>query len=756
MATVGESLKLYDNLSKVMKKTQISIEATLNAAKRLRVEFEKRIVLDVNVTNAMKHIEKVKKHLSALSGAKNGTTIKVSLDTSHVLKQVSSLKSQIKDRIGSITAKLNIEVPKTLEKLMKNVNKSVKSPTTGLENIKPPGSSGTEKGMSKPNSKSSGVSLTGGALKMFGGIKNLVSGAIGHLGGGKQIISSTIGGAMEQQTTKDTINLRAGSEARGTAIFDQVSKQALKFGQNVEEAMSNTTTFMSNTKDPKQLTDLNQLAMRMAKLNPEEGSKGATAAIKSFMGGDSKDLEEKFNMKGSTVKNSGAMKAGISGDLQGFIKGMDKLLDQSGVTKAAFEKMVNGPAAQWQKATGNLKNSLTNAGVEAMNALGPLGEMINKAFESGKLQPFFDVLSNGLTLVVQGIVYLVEQAQWLFGVMQDNWPLVRAALLAVAAVITGVVLIALFEMAAGWLAAAWPILLIIAVVGLLIYAIQSFGVSTGQIVGVVFGVFGALFAYLYNCVAFIWNIFASFAEFLINLFIDPAYAVQKLFYDLAMTFLGHLYSMLVGVEDFAGGFMSTILKAINKVIEGLNWLGKAKARIFGGSFEPYKLLDETNVHAVSDQLKNMMNKVKAPTSDKNVVNVPKMVEKDLGDAFSSSKGAGKDLVDKLSSINMPKMSPDKSFKDPNATTKSLGADSTIGKVNEVGKIGETVDVSSEDLKVMRDLAEMKSIQNFVTLTPTVHITTGDIHEKADIQEIIRGIENTLAGSISTSAQGVYA
>src|SRR5690606_8105053 len=79
----------------------------------------------------------------------------------------------------------------------------------------------------------------------------------------------------------------------------------------------------------------------------------------------------------------------------------------------------------------------------------------------------------------------------------------------------------------------------------------------------------------------------------------------------------------------------------------------------------------------------------------------------------------------------------------------------VGKVGSVGRIEDEVDISQEDIKLMRELAEMKAIQNFVTLTPTVNVTTGDIRNDADIDTIIRRIEDFLEREISSSAQGVY-
>lgn len=79
----------------------------------------------------------------------------------------------------------------------------------------------------------------------------------------------------------------------------------------------------------------------------------------------------------------------------------------------------------------------------------------------------------------------------------------------------------------------------------------------------------------------------------------------------------------------------------------------------------------------------------------------------------------------------------------------------IGKVGEVGKIRDTVDISSEDIKMMRELAEMKNIQNFVSLTPSVSVQTGDITSGHDIDTIVKRITTTLETEIAAGAKGVW-
>ena len=80
---------------------------------------------------------------------------------------------------------------------------------------------------------------------------------------------------------------------------------------------------------------------------------------------------------------------------------------------------------------------------------------------------------------------------------------------------------------------------------------------------------------------------------------------------------------------------------------------------------------------------------------------------------------------------------------------------SVGTVGEVGKIKEDVNIAEEDLKFLRDVAEMRYVQNFVTLTPTVAVDA-KISEKVDVDEVINRIETKLEDEFYAAAEGVYA
>lgn len=274
---------------------------------------------------------------------------------------------------------------------------------------------------------------------------------------------------------------------------------------------------------------------------------------------------------------------------------------------------------------------------------------------------------------------------------------------------------------AAWIQATWPILAVIGVIAGILYLLEKLGVSTSDVVGFIMGTFYSLFAFIWNQVALVWNFILSFAEFLVNIFIDPVYAVQKLFYDL-----------IKNIIDYFGSF-------INGITSKIDWLiGK------------FNDLTGTEIGKIGKLDSDWVEQIK-PSKSSNVVDFSKnkMKMKDLGDAFNQGFAADTGLLSNLlggsngflPGGDAPEMSPT----GPN-----------INKVNEVGKINSTVDISSEDLKTMRELAEMKNIQNFVTLTP--QFSFGDTHVKQDgrsIDEIMANISERMNEAITSSAQGVY-
>ncbi len=391
----------------------------------------------------------------------------------------------------------------------------------------------------------------------------------------------------------------------------------------------------------------------------------------------------------------------------------------------------------------------TDLTTDATRAFGPIFERMNKRLNSDQGKAFTDTLSRGLYLAAAAAGWVVDAIGWIGDGLAYLWTTAQPVLAAIGgafalwaitqipALISGVAMLVtrlwlmvapILESVAGWLIMNWPILLIGAAIGFLIYSLYKWEDATAEVIGYIGGIFGVLFAWFYNKFAFFANYVLSVAEFFINVWKDPVYAVKKLFYDLVINALEWIQNLATGTS---------------------------------------KLLNKLGIKFDVSGVDNLLSKLEAAraglTSDKDVVTLKRFEQMGYGDAFGKGQDIGQNLshaaskgikgaVDYLGDMfTMPKV-PGL----PGGDGSTTSVDS-VGKVNEVGKINDTVDISSEDLKTMRELAEMKNIQNFVTLTPS--FTFGDTHvrqEGRSVDEIIANIGDRLNEAIASGAQGVYA
>lgn len=559
------------------------------------------------------------------------------------------------------------------------------------------------------------------------------------------------------QTTKQLQDKVFASAQRSRGGYLDVAESIGKMGQTASGA------FKSND----ELIAFHELMQKSFKINGIEPAdqQGAMGKVTSVMasgnlgGSDFADMSEYAPEVVTAISNytgkgkSELMALASSGALSADIL-------KNSMFAASDE--INGKFAQIPTTFGEHFTNLKN---RAVRSLDPLITGISNLLNSGPVTAFINAVGVGLDQI--GVLFngIVNGAIWFGQVMQANWPIIGGLLAAALVILSGMaikfaimayqqipalvaklylMIAPILTQAAAWMVANMPLLIIATVIGLLVMAMIHFGISVEQVVGFVTGLFFALYANLYNVVAGIYNFIATFVEFFKNAFNDPVYAVNKLFYDLAINFGGYLYNMLRGVEDFVGGLVKTFSAL------GLD-LG----------------IDDSIIHKLSDGLQSKLDKLKKPVSNKDVISIDRMEYKDTVQSFNQGKVIGEqfagDAMDKLKSgVNNLFNSKDKDLEgkpeafDPNTFNTSNPSIPNVGKVDKVGAIEQTVDISNEDLKMMRELAEMKSIQNFVTLTPTVQVTTGPVTNNADINTIVSQIERVLEEEISSSAAGVYA
>lgn len=271
----------------------------------------------------------------------------------------------------------------------------------------------------------------------------------------------------------------------------------------------------------------------------------------------------------------------------------------------------------------------------------------------------------------------------------------------------------------------WVLMGLALIVGALYAGVAAYNHFTGASVsatGIIAGVMSALGAHVYNTVAFMYNGFAVFANFIGNVFNNPVAAVKVLFYDMAQTVLGYILNIAKGLEDL-----------INK----LPW---ASVNLTSG-LESY--ISSLGAKSAAVKESSGWKEYFSP-----------MEYKDYGSAFSSGYDKGVNFADKLFGGG-GSGAGDYGVPNYDAATPVLEG---IGK--DVGSIKKSVDMSKEDIKLMVDMATQRYVNkiNLTAQTPVITVngantgnTEADRKSLADALAIILQ-EQRAAGSAKSTAR----
>lgn len=270
--------------------------------------------------------------------------------------------------------------------------------------------------------------------------------------------------------------------------------------------------------------------------------------------------------------------------------------------------------------------------------------------------------------------------------------------------------------AASWALANWYIILGVALLASALIAAQQYGVGMQEVGGVVGGVFGFIYAVGYNVFASLWNIIATFAEFFANVFNDPVAAIAHLFSGLLGTILGMVQTAASAIDALLG---SNISGAINGFRNDLSsWVDS--------------------------------------TFGENAVQIKRMANLDVGTTMKQWGSYGASLGSKLDNLNLNVSDLAGSFGDLDLGDGAggLGDIGNVGKVGSVGKIDNDVKLSDEDLKLYRNLAERRYMNQIElkTLAPHIEVSIPENEAKnltaQDIADKLRAllIEQSAAGT----------
>lgn len=341
-----------------------------------------------------------------------------------------------------------------------------------------------------------------------------------------------------------------------------------------------------------------------------------------------------------------------------------------------------------------------------------------------------DVWTQASNMAIMALQPLLEAINWVANNIEVIGPLVLAAAAA----------FALFAVAANWtkicaaatkaLTAAQkmlnavmslnPIVLIIGSIIILIGVIAAYinytnraKNETTSAVGVICGLFAMAGAFVYNMFYLpVYNVIADLINFLGNVFQHPIASIEILFLQLSQ--------YVVGVIR---GMVRTIEKLIN-LIPGV------KINITSGLDTFY------------DSYTDRIQKIKDQSGWTEYVKHKEKIE--YSTAYANGYNWGANLQNSISEklgLDLPD--------DPATGLLSNIADNTA-------QIADDVSVSSDDIKLLRDIAERQVINKYTTAEIKVEMVNhNNISNEMDLDGVVNLLEAKVTEALVTSAEGVH-
>lgn len=445
-------------------------------------------------------------------------------------------------------------------------------------------------------------------------------------------------------------------------------------------------------------------------------------------------------------------------------------------TNAKFESMPKTFSQIW--------TSFQNT---ALMAFQPVLQRMNEIANSEAFQTFVNNAIEGLSMVAGIALEIFDLLVGVAGVVADNWSwlspiiygvaaalavyygwllLTKGAEMAMAAV-HGIVAVAKGIMAtatmlvtgATWaettaqygLNAAmyacpivWIIILIIALITLFyaaVAAVNKFAGTSVSATGIICGAFmvalafiGNIFVALWNLVVdvfvLIYNLVATVANFIGNVFTDPIGAICRLFFDLADTVLGILQALASAIDAIFGSNLAGSVQGWRDSLGG--WVDDT----FGKGEE-------------------VMAKMNADDM--------KLGRFEYGEAWDAGYSFGEGIDQSIANFDPSSLfDTNVPGADDYANLGSYG--SGIGGIGSgvddiagnTGKIADSMDITEEDLKYLRDIAEQEAVNRFTTAEITIEQTNHNtVSGKMDLDGIVSGLTDAANEAVDKIAEGVH-
>lgn len=579
------------------------------------------------------------------------------------------------------------------------------------------------------------------------------------------------------QTTAELVNMvyAAAQDARGS--FSQMADVVARFGNNAKDAFSSSEEVVA-------FADLIQKQMTIAGASTQEAANAelqlSQALGSGVLRGD--ELNSIFEQAPNLIQNIADYLDVPIGKIREMAA--DGELSADVVKAAIFSAAddINSKFNEMPMTWGQIWQSMQNT---ALIAFQPVLQRLNDLANSEAFQTFIQGAIEAMATLANILLNVFEVAASVGAFIGDNWSIIApiiygviaalGAYLAIMGIVNAITAIsaaidatkaAADALAAGqtflWtvqqyglnaaLAACpitWIIVLIIALIAI-IFAVcnaiakmtgianSGFGVITGG-VNVVIQFFKNLGLTVANIALGIGNAIAALASNMMTAFHNAICSVQSWFYNLLSTALSVIEGICSALNKLP--FVEFDYSGISSAADDY----AAKASEAAGNKEDYQ--------SISDAFNEGFTTFDA------------FQDGWASDAFNAGAAWGDGIADKVSNFSLsdvfgqtdiPNVSDYTSgFNDAIANS---GVGDSIGNIDDnTGKIKDSLEVSEEDLKYLRDIAEQEAINRFTTAEINVDMSgmQNTVNSGDDIDGFMTKLTDSVNEAVDNMTEGVH-
>lgn len=583
------------------------------------------------------------------------------------------------------------------------------------------------------------------------------------------------------QTTAELVNMvyAAAQDARGS--FSQMADVVARFGNNAKDAFSSSEEVVA-------FADLIQKQMTIAGASTQEAANAelqlSQALGSGVLRGD--ELNSIFEQAPNLIQNIADYLDVPIGKIREMAA--DGELSADVVKAAIFSAAddINSKFNEMPMTWGQIWQSMQNT---ALIAFQPVLQRLNDLANSEAFQTFIQGAIEAMATLANILLNIFELVGTVGGFIADNWSVISPiiygviAALAVYAAYLGIVKgieiasaaataihsvamsakIGVMAALTGQTMAAtaaqmgyngalyacpvvWIIVLIIALIAVIMavcsaiakmtgIANSGFGVITGG-VNVVIQFFKNLGLTVANIALGIGNAIAALASNMMTAFHNAICNVQSWFYNLLSTALSVIEGICAALNKLP--FVEFDYSGISSAADDY----AAKASEAAGNKEDYQ--------SISDAFNEGFTTFDA------------FQDGWASDAFNAGAAWGDGIADKVSNFSLSDVFGQTDIPNVGDYTSGFndaiansGVGDSIGNIDDnTGKIKDSLEVSEDELKYLRDIAEQESINRFTTAEVTINQTNNNnVSSDTDLDGFITALDDAMGEAIESITEG---